>query len=542
MHDVPRDLVRPDLWAGSLERSLERRRRSRRGSIELGRLRGPRELSNPEVLLDSLEHSHARREALERTTGLPALAARGLSIVGLIAAVAAPATGVMTTVAAAAGTTSGQGDTPTPPGPAATPSTSQATRPTATAVQQVQTALRLPADGTFGPRTVRAVKAFQKAHHLPTDGVVGPATRRALGLPAGPSLPETALPSATPKANAAATGRSVTAPAAVANPSGGAAAGLLTSVTGTAPAALAKPAIALAKPAIPVAKPAITVGKPAVSPVKPALALVKPAAVAAIPPAPAKLAPHVSALTTAAAVRSLQRRLGVPVDGRFGARTRSAVRRFQAAHKLAVDGVVGPATLSALGLRGAGAASLGSILAKVTATPAAAPAPAAGLTPAAATLTAAVAGPAVPGPTAVAAAATGGAAPTAPSAAVATSPQALAQIAAMLAAGDRIATLPYIWGGGHASFTSAGYDCSGSVSYVLHAAGLLSSPEDSTGLESYGAAGPGADVTIYANAAHTFIVIDGRRFDTIALSQTGTRWSPTVGSTAGYVVRHPVGF
>jgi hypothetical protein len=76
---------------------------------------------------------------------------------------------------------------------------------------------------------------------------------------------------------------------------------------------------------------------------------------------------------------------------------------------------------------------------------------------------------------------------------------------------------------------------------VLHAAGLLNSPEDSSQLESYGAAGPGADVTIYANASHTFMVIDGRRFDTIALSETGTRWSSTIGSTAGYVVRHPVG-
>ena len=222
MHDVPRDLMRPDLWAGSLERSLERRRRSRRGSIELGRLRGPRELSNPEVLLDSLEHSHARREAIERTTGLPAPAARGLSIVGLIAACVAPATGVMTTVAAAAGTTSGQGDTPTPPAPTAAPSAGQAAAGTAAAVKQVQTALRLPADGNFGPRTVRAVKAFQKAHHLPADGVVGPATRHALGLPPGPSLSQAGLTAATPKAKAASTGRSVTTPVAIAGPSGGA--------------------------------------------------------------------------------------------------------------------------------------------------------------------------------------------------------------------------------------------------------------------------------------------------------------------------------
>jgi hypothetical protein len=112
----------------------------------------------------------------------------------------------------------------------------------------------------------------------------------------------------------------------------------------------------------------------------------------------------------------------------------------------------------------------------------------------------------------------------------------------MIAAGDQIATLPYIWGGGHGSFISPGYDCSGSVSYVLHAAGLLSVPEDSSGLESYGAPGPGQFVTIYANAGHAWMTIDGRRFDTVALSETGSRWTDAPGDPSGFIVRHPIGF
>ena len=91
----------------------------------------------------------------------------------------------------------------------------------------------------------------------------------------------------------------------------------------------------------------------------------------------------------------------------------------------------------------------------------------------------------------------------------------------MIAAGDEIATRPYVWGGGHGSFQSSGYDCSGSVSYALHGGGLLSSPEDSTGLESYGEPGPGRHITIYANAEHAFMVVDGKRFDTVALQETG---------------------
>ncbi len=118
---------------------------------------------------------------------------------------------------------------------------------------------------------------------------------------------------------------------------------------------------------------------------------------------------------------------------------------------------------------------------------------------------------------------------------------AAAKLRAMISAGDKIARLPYTWGGGHGSFVASGYDCSGSVSYVLHAAGLLSTPQDSSGLESFGVAGPGRYVTVYANGGHVWMTIKGRRYDTIAGQETGTRWSNTISSSAGYVVRHPAG-
>lgn len=108
-------------------------------------------------------------------------------------------------------------------------------------------------------------------------------------------------------------------------------------------------------------------------------------------------------------------------------------------------------------------------------------------------------------------------------------------------AGDRISRLPYKWGGGHGSFSDSGYDCSGSVSYVLHAAGLLSAPEASGALTAFGKPGPGRRVTIYANSAHVLVTVDGRRFDTIALQSTGSRWAPQVGAIEGYVARHPAG-
>jgi hypothetical protein len=115
-------------------------------------------------------------------------------------------------------------------------------------------------------------------------------------------------------------------------------------------------------------------------------------------------------------------------------------------------------------------------------------------------------------------------------------------VQSVIAAANAIAGRPYVYGGGHGSFDSAGYDCSGSVSYALHGGGLLSSPLDSTAFMSYGAPGPGRHITIYANSGHVYMTIDGRRFDTSARSETGSRWTGTGRSGSGYVVRHPVGY
>jgi cell wall-associated NlpC family hydrolase len=109
-------------------------------------------------------------------------------------------------------------------------------------------------------------------------------------------------------------------------------------------------------------------------------------------------------------------------------------------------------------------------------------------------------------------------------------------------AANTIIGRPYIWGGGHASFYSRGYDCSGSVSFALFGGGLIPRPLTSGELEHWGEPGPGRWITVYANAGHTFAEIAGLRWDTVGDAQgTGPRWHLAPTDTSGFVVRHPPG-
>jgi hypothetical protein len=115
-------------------------------------------------------------------------------------------------------------------------------------------------------------------------------------------------------------------------------------------------------------------------------------------------------------------------------------------------------------------------------------------------------------------------------------------------AGNKIRHKPYIYGGGHAAFIAAGYDCSGSVSYVLHAAGLLASPFDSSDFMKWGQKGIGQWITVYTNPGHAFVQIAGIRLDTSAEGDphptkgTGPRWRPIMKAIRGFMPRHPVGY
>jgi cell wall-associated NlpC family hydrolase len=109
----------------------------------------------------------------------------------------------------------------------------------------------------------------------------------------------------------------------------------------------------------------------------------------------------------------------------------------------------------------------------------------------------------------------------------------------VIAGANEIADFPYVYGGGHASFVDNAYDCSGSVSYALAAGGLISSPEVSGELEHWGAPGPGRYITVYANAGHTYMYVDGILYDTAGRSGVyASRWLVGATDNAGYVVRH----
>ena len=121
------------------------------------------------------------------------------------------------------------------------------------------------------------------------------------------------------------------------------------------------------------------------------------------------------------------------------------------------------------------------------------------------------------------------------------------QVQRAIWAGDKIRHKPYIYGGGHGAWQASGYDCSGSVSYVLHAAGLLRVTMDSSEFMSWGQSGKGQWITVYTNPSHAFVEIAGIRFDTSSLDDphpppgSGPRWRPLAYQTQGFEMRHPAG-
>ncbi|HMJ02181.1 MAG TPA: peptidoglycan-binding protein [Conexibacter sp.] len=193
--------------------------------------------------------------------------------------------------------------------------------------------------------------------------------------------------------------------------------------------------------------------------------------------------------------------VSTPVDGVFGPGTKANVRRFQRAQGLTADGVVGPSTEGTLRRVGDGG------VANDDGVSADAPVGRARL---------------LANGTAVA-----------PS-------DAPAAVKAVIAAGNRIATKPYRYGGGHGRWEDAGYDCSGSVSYALHGGGLIDTQLNSTGFMSWSSSGRGRWISVYGNAGHAYMVVAGLRFDTSGASPS--RWQSDMRSSDGYVVRHPRGF
>ena len=113
----------------------------------------------------------------------------------------------------------------------------------------------------------------------------------------------------------------------------------------------------------------------------------------------------------------------------------------------------------------------------------------------------------------------------------------------VIAAANRIDGRPYVWGGGHLAWLSRGYDCSGAVGYALHGAGLLDATMVSGQLATWGEAGVGRWITVYANREHVYMSVAGLRFDTrdAPRGTSGPRWHRASVDPARFVARHPEG-
>jgi hypothetical protein len=124
-------------------------------------------------------------------------------------------------------------------------------------------------------------------------------------------------------------------------------------------------------------------------------------------------------------------------------------------------------------------------------------------------------------------------------------PGAPSEIREAIEAANRIVDRPYVWGGGHQSWTTKGYDCSGAVGYALHGAGMLDRTMVSGELERWGEGGAGRWITVYANSHHVYMVVAGLRFDTRdgLTARTGPRWHTDMPRDPNrfFTARHPAG-
>ena len=525
MSGSPRDLAAVDPWEASLARSRARRDRAAgRSSMRLAnmmdarrRLPSPRNLAEEEPWELSTLRSRTRRKAAELQFVPSATRARRVSLGTLIALAAGPAAGL----ADANGITQPAAGPPSPEPPTTTEHHVLLENGNeGRQVRLLQEKLGITADGVFGPETEAAVRTFQAAHDLEADGIVGPRTSAALAgegasVTALADTAETAFSSSVreavsdPASSASSPGPQTHAKSVTANPVVRLQEALGVQVDGTFGPETER-AVRHAQGLHHLHVDGVVGGETwsalgikehaVLHPVKPPRATHHASTHSTAEPAVHNEAAPPAPTSRADAVRRLQEALHVQADGTFGPETEAAVKHMQAARGIAVDGVVGPETWSALGINEHATLHPPHVVSHDSG------------------------GESSEGSSSNSAGGGGS-----------------GVVERVVAAADEIATRPYVYGGGHGSFESTGYDCSGSVSYALHGGGLLSSPEDSGALESYGEAGPGRYITIYANAEHAWMVIDGRRFDTVAQQETGTRWSDSMTSTAGYVVRHPVG-